>query len=822
MPKKRSLIRLLLPLLAGIFFVLLGVYLLLGPRLGPHYDFLLKKRPAPAIAPGLMLIDTGRTNGLENFLDPMTLIAAMECTAELGAASVLVQAPVLGMSAGGAENAGELLLRFEDEFSRVKENIDSLFTAILTGSVDPADTGSYVTSLLFLVDRSKDRLLSDLYRNGRIGSEQISQAAEAYGPVWFARDFQASLFRPGEGDSSGAGEAADYPGNPWYFRVPPDPDGTVRRIPPVLYSGEEEREYIAFAAVKEMLRPSAAGRDEWGMVLRGVSLPGKTGSDLFIPLDETGAVLIPILPEGAVFPRIGLSELIRYAELDRELYRILTEMQQLGYFRSLEPEQYPVFLYDFALDARNSLLISKDPADRGEWVLLREQYLEGLKFFFSGPAESDLVNGYEEIIGSGELDEAGIAQLGEFRDDLIAVFAGARNLFEEFSSLRESLAVRLSGAFCVFGAPASGGHPENGAGPVNPSDTEASLLFANTVITGQGPVPVQWPELAFWSLIPVILCALLVWRCGPWLSLFLGIVFSTVAGIVFSYIFIYSGRWIDPLVPAAGVFAAAAAAAVLGLILKRRDRSLFRRAYGPYVSGKILRRIVRAGRPEPSETITLDAVIVAVRFPDLFSRESRDNPSASAGMVRGYRDTVSRILKDAGAAMVGSDGDLVLAAFGSPLDRQHSRAGKGARPELPPENHSAAEGTKKKHGKHIRKISDSLEKALRTAADISENDEARSWYFGIDAGECAFMYSEAFGYAAFGHPVVRARLLSSIAYRYESRVLISDTVYDRLSRQNAFAGDTPAIRKLDTMTERISGKEEEFFGIFPGGPAGDT
>jgi class 3 adenylate cyclase len=156
-----------------------------------------------------------------------------------------------------------------------------------------------------------------------------------------------------------------------------------------------------------------------------------------------------------------------------------------------------------------------------------------------------------------------------------------------------------------------------------------------------------------------------------------------------------------------------------------------------------------------------------------------------------FRAAAADLFKKAGAVIVGADGDLVLAAFGSPLERI---ALEGLKSE------SAYKDDPLYRGPH--------NPAARAAGFIIDlltgNQYTRAWRFGVDTGECAFTWSGLAGYGAFGRPVVRARVLSSLASRYKTQVLITASVSEGLR-------DIPA-RKLNILSSR-SGKE--FFYELP-------
>jgi class 3 adenylate cyclase len=188
---------------------------------------------------------------------------------------------------------------------------------------------------------------------------------------------------------------------------------------------------------------------------------------------------------------------------------------------------------------------------------------------------------------------------------------------------------------------------------------------------------------------------------------------------------------------------------------------------------------------------------VAIRQPELLTMEDRSAPPTGAHQIRVFREEAVRVFKKAGGALVGADGDLVLIAFGSPLERTGMARMKA---ELPYEDDALAHSSHSPAAKAVGFILDFL----------AGLPETFPWRFGIDTGECAFTYSALSGYGAFGHPVVRARILSSLTARYKARILVSASVNEKL--------DGFPIRKLDTLTDITGLRREAFYEIF-GPPA---
>jgi class 3 adenylate cyclase len=705
---------------------------------------------------------------------------------EMKAASLIVQTPVLGISAGSPEDAEETLRRFEEEFSLIDENVRALFHAIRTGSVRPGDTERYVGELLALIDRGKERLVRDINRKDRLGLEIAGQAVRAFDRVWIA-----GAVYPRQAE-----QRRDIP---WYSRGVPDSDGRLRRIAPVLYTGDGEREHIAYAALKRLLNPGHTERNELGLVLRETQGSG----DLFVPLDDRGALIFEAPENG--FAVLDMNQLLEYEELDRELYRRLQEMRKAGYFDSLEPEKYPVFLYEFAQAAREEFFAQGGAEREGAWIKLRNQYLESLAELFSGPVESSLVSGYEQLIAQKEIDERGRESLRSLRGQLIAAFAETRSGYEALSGLREKLSDRLSASFCVLG-PA--GPLSSGVSGVraNPTDSEAALLLANSVLSGAAVTPAADIELFFWALASVVIAAFIVRRGGILRSAALGAFLAVLAFSAFSSALIFGGRWIDPLVPCASVFTASLFSALTVLLARNHGRRVIRRAYAPYAPKPALRQVLKTGLPRPGEVQSAKALVLAVRHSGLPSPGAKALVAAES--LRAYREEAGALLKKAGAVLAGCDGDLVLAVFGSPLGAPKG-VPKGA-PKGAPKGVPLGMARRKRN----KGPADPLDRALLLALEFLRGPGVnKTWRFGIDTGECAFSYAEIAGYSVLGPPAVSARLLSSLARRYKARVLASCRVKSRLEHMASMPKPPPEFKKLDVMVERESGKEEEFFAL---------
>ncbi|MDR2184358.1 MAG: hypothetical protein LBO80_01625 [Treponema sp.] len=782
---KKMLLRGFISFCAALAAAALMNRILSGPRLGPRYDRLMAFRPPPPVSREILIIDTGTEGPVlsagGNIVHPLAAANLITALIEMDAGCLIIQAPVLGVSAAGNEE--ELLLRFDEEYELLGRNIRNLFEAIRLGFIAPEEADRYVGDLISLSGRGKERLIAALVRQDEAGIRRFEDAAARFGRVIIPGDLRIRVNRsaagngPGPGGAAFAGGDAALPPAAWiYSRAGPDPDGVLRRIAPALRGPGGEAEHAVYAALKAVpgeRRGFGIVYTEFGPALSYRIFPsplsGETGEaeERLIPLDRGGAVLIE-KPGAGALRKIPLADLLAYEETDRELRRMLGEAEEQGIYRGLDPGAYPVALYDHALSLREALI--GEGGDRGAWVEARRRYFRALDRFFADTP-----------------DEAGGAA------------ADLRARYVQLAELRTRLEEALASSFCILGPAPSyeEGPPADGEGPAGPGrggygpgalgltagvyspDAGASAILANSIITGRSIVPGADRYIFFWSLGAALLLLILIRRTGPLLSLGIGTGFFLLTGTAFSLSFIFSAYWIDPLIPLAACAAGTGASVCCALFVRESAAGRIRSAYGAHVSPEYLKALVRRRRPLPSETVPAESAIVAVKNPGPVPR--RDPLAASAESAR-FRDRVFDRFSRAGGVLSGFEGDLIFIAFGSPLER------------------SALLGMRLSFGESF---------AVKAAGFIfdllRDSPEAASWRFGVDIGECAFSYSPASGYRASGYPVIRSRILANLASRYNAQALVTRAVSEKL--------DTMPVRKLDVLADQESGEKEMFYEL---------
>jgi hypothetical protein len=812
---QKALARILISFFFAIAVGLLTWFALRGPRLGPYYDLLLRFLKSAPLSAEILLIESrnpppgpaGKSsawgevfyqtagNGISgedagaDIIEPALAASVLMTLAEFNASTLVIQTPILGAasplsfqaSAGSLWEEG-LLVRFNDEFTLVNRNIRNLFDAIRTGSVAPAEAEQFVGELVNLTDRGKDRLLAALARGDAGGIGPLEQAAAVFGNVWIPGDLRLSVL--------GAGGREPFPipnltfpalfGPPGgrYFRPHPDWDGRVRRIAPVIDPGEAHMEHVVYAALKDRIRRPAGESGGW------------MDAEFPLPLDSKGNVLFIPPGAGQTFRRLSLEDFQKYEEADQELYRILKEAEGLGLFREMEGESYPSYRYEYAQDIRRELLENPAPEQRARWIRERERYFRSLDEFFAGPGRANLIMGYDELIDRESLEEDGRQQVISMRGEVIRIFQELWEKYTALLNLRSGLAVSLAGAFCVLGSPAA----EAGG-------LETSAFLANSFLTGKAVRPASDRDglLAFILSSFLVLCILA--PAGPWATLGAGLALTAGVLGIFSYSFIHSAFWIDPLIPAVAVLAGVLSSFAFALVAKNRAVCRFRSAYGPHIAPVYLRRLIKAYHPLPTETLSAKAAIVAVRDQELKGIESRSSPGESAAAALIFRKEILNIFGREGGVTVGMEGDLMMIALGSPLERTAIRNMKTRIPY--------DDGPKPS-------LRTPAAKALAIVRDITGHiPQATNWRFAVDTGDCTFSYSEAAGYTAYGRPMACARLFSGLAVRYKARVLVTA----RITEQNPEL----RIRKLGDLVESSGEIREGFYeALFSDAAGKDT
>ncbi|MDR2444406.1 MAG: hypothetical protein LBD44_00520 [Spirochaetaceae bacterium] len=756
---------------AAFVTLYLAIHFLRVPRLGPHYDFLAEIRPRfeptrlfekgrrqvtedsashsgpgkQAVAREILLIESGGET--ENLIAASTAFALIMTLAEMDAASLLLETPVLGVSSGRSLGEAELVYRFDEEFNMIESNIKNLFDGIRLGSVTPHDAARYVDDVVRLTEQGKNRLLSATAQGDEEQAAQLEGASAVLGSVFIPGDLLVDVIRPG----SGAPPPLNRLYVPVYSRPPPDSDGKIRRIAPVLsVGGGQEYEYAAYSALKKRYPKSEIKVTDDGFVLElgTEDLNGGGDGQTFV-LDGNASLLFSVPSGGGqAFRKIELSLFLEYAETDRTLYQLLDEAPTLARYADISIENYPPFLYEQALRLRETLLENPLAELKNRWKYSCASYYDSLDKFFDGTdgAGAKITSSFRSLEEEENLDEQGRARLAALLDEQLEMFNTARELYMELAAQREKLKAELNGSFCILG-------------PLS-HDTELSAMFANSIITGNYTIPANIKQTLFSSIVVVMFLLLAVCRMGPVLSFCFSVLMTALTVAGFSFSFIVSGLWIDPLIPGIPLAVGALVSSLYAVSIKKRAEIQLRCAYGAIAPESYLKNMARSGGVLDGKERNCKAVIVSVRCPDLAALENGNDPQKSAAVLKQFRNKVSAALIKAGAVITGCENETLSAAFDSPLERL------------------AVNKFKKRRNTEAEK--NAVARAVKAVNALPASHPSAALYVGIDYGECVFSYTPLAGYTATGSAVFRSRLLSTLAQNSKTSALISKAASERL------------------------------------------
>ncbi|MCL1992597.1 MAG: hypothetical protein FWG66_06600 [Spirochaetes bacterium] len=575
-------------------------YLLSPPRLGPHYDFFRSRRAAP-VAREILLINTGE------IIENRELFSALMVMTEMGASSLLLEAPLVRASLPLAMGEREIQRQFDDEFEILGANIRNFFDAIRLGSISPVAAPLYVERLVELAEEGRDRLSSMFAAH----YEELERAAVIFGSLWEA---------PPPHYKAVFGEIN---------RVAPFTGDDVH---PVLESLSSRWEYFTLDQNGE---PGLAGlilgerRDPF-LVIRQTD-----GSELIINLDSGRNILID--KPAAPFRMIDIQTILEYDRLQREMRELLAVAGAQGAFSQTPPQMIPLFLHDRAQEARADLLYSPSAEAKNNWLFARADYFESLDAF---------------LFAAGG-DEAGQEALQEVQETIAAM----KETHAELAALRDFLRRELALSYGIMGH-ISGQSP-----------AYASALLANALLTG-GHVSAAQSRIALAATFAAaLLILILTYSMRPWATLFFGLVFTAAFAFAMGWSFVLTGYWIDPLMLALASCAGLLFVffSKTGIVKKRAAR--LSAIYGQAVPKPLLQELINMDGLSLPQFAVEKAAVIAVKDSSLAGIEKKEGLLQAEKARAQFRQKVREVFNASGAVIAGGYDDQVLVCFGSPPQR---------------------------------------------------------------------------------------------------------------------------------------------------------
>jgi hypothetical protein len=610
MPSQVSLKISLLMLIGGLVFAVGAAFLLnfivSGPKLGHHYDFLLGQK-SPVVSREILIINT------EEYIDGSDFFLVLMTLTEMDASSLVKTGRLSPSATPITVTESEIRRRFYDEYNLIGSNIKNLFEGIRLGSVSPLQAHLFVDQLVELTEQGRDRLITALVDR----DEDLIRSVAVFGSFIEA-----------------------------YTRVQVDSDGKLRRVKPI--DAESSLEHPVYQYLKNRYAFSRIEHSGGEQILW---LRSHDGKDLDIPLDKNGNI---IAAGSSAFRRIDIEYFRKYDELVNAMLDALEIAHRAGMFSGTVPERIPLFLGDYAYSILEELLQLPSSENRASWKAARAVFFESLEDFFQSAADFRLISEIEsQIADTDPSNERVLSFLINRRDELAQSSQLLRDIYRELSVIHSKLKNELAMSLCIMGF-------EHNA--------EYSALLANAIITGSHVMPVQDRYVLFFSIAASFFILLIIFMMRPFLLLILGFVLSILAAAAFSWSFIYFSFWIDPIVILASSIAGIIVVFYCKVAYLNYRALSFRSAYKAAVPKNILQNLINHGRPDLWEVNVVYAAVIAIKDINLFAKEDNEKSKDAGKIKKSFYSMVKKAAFNTGAAIAGYEGDTVLVCFGSPLE----------------------------------------------------------------------------------------------------------------------------------------------------------
>ena len=605
---KISILMFLGSLACAVGMVFLLNYLLSGPRLGPHYDFLLNYKK-PAVSKEILIIET------DEFIEGSDFFTVLLTLTEMEAANLVLSGRLSPSTTPITLTDADIRMFFTDEYGQLGSNIRNLFEGIRMGFVSPTQAPLFVEQVVDSALQGKERLIKILIDR----DEELVRSVAVFGSYLDA-----------------------------YSKPQLDKDGKLRRVKPIEI--DSSFEHPLFASLKNRYAVSQIETTDKKLILW---LRGHDGTDLDITLDNDGNI---ITPWNADFRLVNIELFRKYEEAGNVMLELLARANELKVFSSILPEDIPLFLGEYANTLLEDLIKSPNNENRLAWIAARANYFKSLDDFFAGTTETDLISGYEELIADTDSSkESELEKLINTKNELADIFALMRETYSELSFCHIKLKRELELSPCIMG---------------NEPNVKYSAMLANALITGSHIKPVYPRYVIYTSLAAVFIILIIIFMMRPLVLLIAGIILSVLSTAVFSGIFIFYSYWMDPLIIlGSSLVSSFVLFYCKSSYLNYRARA-FRSAYRTAVSKDVLRKLINYGRPGLSEVNVSYAAVIAIKDVNLFDKEEEEAAKDAGKTKKAFYALAKRVLFNSGAVIAGFEGDTILACYGSPLELQ--------------------------------------------------------------------------------------------------------------------------------------------------------
>lgn len=635
MTGKQRAFSFLAPLLSIALLLLLDLQGCLARPAGLLYDAGMRLRPAAAASREILLLDVDDRAIALTGAWPWTtdtLADGLARLEELGAERVVLDFPLPDTATGTPDGVPPAVTdSFDREFALIEENIRTLYDGIRRGAVPPKEAPGLVDDLVGLVDTAKARLLGGIAGAVTDPDEKLAGALRAIGRTWVAGALRADRTLapvPAALAAAARGVGFSVGGE--------DPDGVLRRIPPVARSGDGFAEQAAFASLLERLGSPSLQAADRRLVLGGARPPGMPARDIVLPLTDDGDLLLDWPGTDATdgFRHLSWGDLVELDWLEHDLVAALRDVDRSGLLGARGTALLD--RYDDAATLRARLLADGGAARASEWREARERF-----FALVG----------EALLTGSASDSPRLAE--------------AQRITQEIGRSRESLRGVLEGSFCIVSLATRSVSGSLGRTPLGAvaSRGSASAALVNTVLAGR---PLQdlprWVGKVAGAVLALLATAAVLRLRARW-TVLVGVLFAAAAVAGAGGLFLATGWFVDPVVAACSPALACATLAAAKVIRRNPGRRAVRQRFASRVTRATLRALVRAADNSPAGDGELIVTVLCVRIGGLHGSPSAAIPAT----LNRLHAALGRVVVGLGGTVGRAEGDALEAYFGAPL-----------------------------------------------------------------------------------------------------------------------------------------------------------
>lgn len=440
--------------------------------------------------------------------------------------------------------------------------------------------------------------------------------------------------------------------------------------------------------------------------------------------------------------RISFEPLFRHRRLESELLLRLKAMENEGYPMTSGSVVAPLPLYNAIAELRTEIAEDRDKKD--QWRSGRNRFFASVETLLSGEAEKQTLAAFDALLNSPDIDVEGRILVSRQKENAQAAFAAARVTNAELSTLRSLLRKELTGTFCFAGPSASTGA------------SFVQAVFSNRFIR----TPRQRDRFIA-IFLPAFVCGLILLRVQR-RSISVTIAFTTIAAeaAVAVGIFITYGLWLSPVSTPTATLAMATTSMIIAAVTNPQ---------------------IRKQRPGTE----LIATVLVVRAKGLSDFAPTTSPRCLVAAFHCFRTFVAEKLESRGAVIRAVEGETISATF---------------------ENSSGMPGRALLACEAAVAIVSAREELRRTLEAEGISFTFPPLRVGLEDGPCVVGAGDGTGGLLLGTAATRARILASLAERYEASILASEDISRKI-------GDRFEVKQLDRLKGKTSGLDEVFYQI---------